>query len=755
MNLTWSFCTVLEVKGKMAEQTTSFIWQRLEGKIPSTILCAPKTGGDLEGRWPPVHERITKYLERNVIGEPWADHVTLAATVMTARRRDVRTVELTVQTLHLRFRALFQAFELKTMDDWLPDVHIPAYLKAEVLPDDSSYLRLSFWKKYVNTVRHVWNWLDTLPEVEKQAYQRFVLPPVNTAYVEGILNPDEVNHQRKQKRKNETEAVVPQFSALRAEAHFRYNKLARLRKAYQTALQQCLRENIPLPHSFSYEEGEPAQERLSCRIWDRRSFVIAHAESYAPRSVRDAHSGTNQFADERNNTFLEFVKAEPLMGDAPPEGFWFTELLNLRLLGHGPRSGEKEEIASRQAWLQKWGYGEGRPGELAVPFDAHAPGLLSWSDGSRKGGGIGLFMSETQKRAEGVLVPVEALYAAAMFGLLAIDTLTSTGLRINELMQLRLSRDCIVQLEENAPVGAKDRSPRIRYLFRLLPKGERTDTLYNYGIGKETIRLVEKVGKMLFEHYCLRPGEALPRVVFDPLHGRSHRFGAESYLFQYNRKHLSDETISACMRFLIHGMVFESRSGKPVVLKPHLLRHSFATYAVQVEQMPLDLVAEWLKQKNLEVTKYYSEMPAYMQAEERDAFLSRMAIHINVREAIIRSPEEIRKQGEEARRRTGTLAPVAGGDCTLHAFCPNQYSCIGCPAKAPDPEKRSQVMEKQRWAKEQLQYYTEEGLVLEAERMKRLLRDCEIELKEMDLMVAYRKDEQRVPIIKIEARKRH
>jgi len=169
-----------------------------------------------------------------------------------------------------------------------------------------------------------------------------------------------------------------------------------------------------------------------------------------------------------------------------------------------------------------------------------------------------------------------------------------------------------------------------------------------------------------------------------------------------------------------------------------------------VEGMPIDLVAKWLQQKSLEVTKYYSEMPAYMQVEQHSSFVARLATQITVREAILRSPEEIRKQAEEARRRVGTLVPVCGGECILDAYCPNQFDCVHCPAKAPDPEKRYQVEEKKRWAQERFTYYEQEGLVLEAEKMKQLLRACELELKEMEMIVAYRKDE--VHVIQIQPR---
>ena len=52
--------------------------------------------------------------------------------------------------------------------------------------------------------------------------------------------------------------------------------------------------------------------------------------------------------------------------------------------------------------------------------------------------------------------------------------------------------------------------------------------------------------------------------------------------------------------------------------------------------------------------------------------------------------------------------------------------------------------EKRRWAEERLAYYEREGLVLETEKMRQLIRACDLELREMEQIVAYRKDETRV-----------
>lgn len=80
-------------------------------------------------------------------------------------------------------------------------------------------------------------------------------------------------------------------------------------------------------------------------------------------------------------------------------------------------------------------------------------------------------------------------------------------------------------------------------------------------------------------------------------------------------------------------------------------------------------------------------MSEYMQADQPASFVARLATQINVREAILRSPEEIQNQAEAAYKCVG-MFPVCGGDCTIDVYCPNQFDCTHCP------EKHYQVEEK-------------------------------------------------------------
>ena len=128
------------------------------------------------------------------------------------------------------------------------------------------------------------------------------------------------------------------------------------------------------------------------------------------------------------------------------------------------------------------------------------------------------------------------------------------------------------------------------------------------------------------------------------------------------------------MRFLLHGMLFRTREGQIVLLKAHLLRHAFATHAVQVEKYPLDVVGAWLKQKNLAVTDYYSQPTAGLIADAADDFLATFSTLLNAGQLIERTPEELRRLYEDARGRIGALAEVVGGHCTQPGFCPARFA---------------------------------------------------------------------------------
>ena len=98
----------------------------------------------------------------------------LLVSIMVARRFEITSILHQISTLHLRFTSLFS--DVSGSHEWrtgIPAQHVPMYLKADVLPDDSQTVRQRFWVAYNNATKLMAHWLGSLTESERQ-----VLPKV-------------------------------------------------------------------------------------------------------------------------------------------------------------------------------------------------------------------------------------------------------------------------------------------------------------------------------------------------------------------------------------------------------------------------------------------------------------------------------------------------------------------------------------------------------------------------------------------------
>lgn len=708
--------------------------QDLQGVLHPAILTAPRLD------WREVNPNYISYLLRAVVGSPWLNHLALMIAVQTLYIKLERgTTERCLYNLHARWRVLFPAYQLSSIEDWNPVEHIPRYLNDTSLPD-SFQTRQEFLRAYSASVHHTHAYLRSLPSSEREQYQQWALPVLPADLHRQLSRGGELYEVQAQHRKLAVDAIAPHFAQLRGEAHLRWNQLKRLRTQYSeaVALVQSGQETLPL--RFSYEEPGKGH-RLHFILWDRPSFVLAHAQQYSKSSLKEMKRKTRGYSAERNHYFLEFVGVEPL-SDTPtppdPDGplLWFGDLLRYDLLCDGPVSGTAEEVERKQMYLQSWGYEAGE-GEKCTPFNTCASGLLAWPHAS----GISTYMHAAQKRTERLLLVVEPLFAAATFGLAALDFFTTTGARMSELLQVSLTPECLYTLVVE---GTQ------RLLLRLVPKG--ADKPADYIVGPETQRNFEKVADLLQEHYQLQADQPIPHVSPHRRNRQHHQFpGARPYLYQYSGGQLSELAITACMRFLCHGMVFQTLEGRTVPLQAHTLRHVFAAHIHHVEQVPLDIVAVLLHHKDVRVTRYYAAPPWQQVLASANCLLDHFATQLgSVEEAFVRAPAELQQQLEEAKQHLGTLAKVPGGYCTCHAICPIAFACTGCVFKVPDPARREETVEQKQMAFVRLEQVKKRGLGPEIVKMEALIRRCETEEAEMTMIEVYRKDEQYEPQLSIE-----
>jgi hypothetical protein len=560
--------------------------------LSKLILRAPGTAVDThEGiRLPSVSPLVVRYLAASVGEALWLNHLALAALLLSARRYEPSSVYGLISILHRRFSQIAASDQapkrLRSMRGWTWNLTawMQQYLRGE-LCDDTATTRSEFWRGYQAVARVEERWMTGLATTALRArYRPFTLPMANEFILQPLVQARELVQEQRRKRKEETDALMPLYPQLRSEAHMRFNRFSRLRQAYQEACRKLEQFETSYPYHFAYvDDGR----RYHCCIWDCASFL-------AQISVEQR----SQMGGSPPNRFLELQRIEDASNGLTlplDEEVWFAPLLRYVL----PYTTMANLPSASVEWLTSWGYAR-------TALRTSSCGVTYWRNST--------FMRAAQGCVQGLLVPVDELYATLSFGLLALDLFTTTGARLNEVMQ--------------------------------------------------------------------------------------------PYVFQLYGKQLSAPTISVCLRVLVHG------------------------------------VGRWLHQKGLDTTMYYSEVTETMAADAADSFLARLASHIDVDRAIARSPAELLQIYRDAETRSGTLASVPGGSCTSHGFCKVHFTCIGCPAKVPDPTKRGQVLQKVDWAQRQIEYYRREGLTAEVHSLEQLLRAAAEELKEMDDIERYRRDEQ-------------
>jgi integrase len=369
--------------------------------------------------------------------------------------------------------------------------------------------------------------------------------------------------------------------------------------------------------------------------------------------------------------------------------------------------GTPEADERRRTFFQQHGYS-------SHLYWEHAPGLVKPL--RRHIGSDAIFL----ERKHGYrFLHYESIYATCLFAHLVVRMQTITGARIGEVQQIAQHPECIQQLVNVGPKAAT------RWVLRLVPKGrkERAD----YFIDADTKDVLMEVLRL---HREVLGVKKLPTV-----RHQSPKYSAGRYLLQWNGRALDQASLNTALRFLLHGAVLDP-DGACVHLTTHVLRHGFATEMASLK-VPLEVIAQILHQRNLEVTRYYSK-PTKQQVLEAAELL--FVERIDVAAEALRSPEESGKMLREAEGQIGALTEVIGGTCVLSNMCPVKFACLGCTGNAPDPERRYQIENKRTWALQQISWAGREGLSAEERQMKRLVNDCDLLLEEMSLIERARMD---------------
>lgn len=719
----------------MTDELESKLWyQELKDKVDNNILAYQDKRDYF---WDKVNPEHLRYFKNNCCGYPFTNHLALGLMVISNQNLDPKTIDSHLGTIYIGLKQIFQELKLANVNDFDVDIHLSDYLRREILPSHSDSKRSQFFTRYKNVAKKVQKWHSTkLIRKQQEVLAPFLFP---RTYLDGrdFNVRKSAKEAAQSKRKSETDAITKEFIKIRAEGGFRLNKVRRLWQKYLEVVELVKTNDCHLPFEFAYieneERGGVSKELFSFRLWDKRSFILHHSKNYCSVTIYNAKARKAIYSDENNEYFVEFLKAEILDDETSKpveetEGFWFLPLLEHQLVGrHWYRSLSEEQINENLKILEMYGYKDPDSEDIATPFSSNHKGVLTQ----------GTFITKSQKYADGILMNVEVLYITALFGATALDIFTSSGARLGEVAQIHLG---IRSLNQGRIINPKTNERKTSYMFSAIPKGRDIPAVFY--VNKDTFDLIKEIAFFLRD-VCYKG--SIPEVEFRYLKGRGVSRPDQRYLFQLHGKHFEHKTFACILNFICFGLIYETKDKKLVKLKPHLLRHGFATHAVQAEELPIDVVAMILNQKDLEITGYYSQ-PTQSQVSNVVAdFHASMNTQVDMMKEVLRQPEELQALFERQREISGPFSKTVGGTCVTNKICPTKLACVGCATKIPEPEQKHELLHYLEWAEKTKVFYEEKGFNLEVMKMKKNIHDAKVELKEITLIEEYRRDKENEP----------
>lgn len=329
--------------------------------------------------------------------------------------------------------------------------------------------------------------------------------------------------------------------------------------------------------------------------------------------------------------------------------------------------------------------------------------------------------------APGTSVAVEGFFSTLLV------CLAQTGMRIGELMQVTLDRECMEagffpQFDDARQAWVK--GPR-QFYWRLFPKGRTQRERYPVTNPMlEALAVLVDLHKRYLDTDCLQPVAPLAENRFS----HTRRFsGQRKFVLQWSGRQLSNRAIENCLDFLLLEHPCRDPQGRPTRITSHLLRHGVAGWLRQ-QGIPLDDIMALLKQVNIAVTDYYSQLSPQELFQRIGPALTALADLAEIDPATIRSIGDLESLAQTALKRYGVLRHTPGGDCAIFTPCEVQFKCAGCPHYIPDPARRSEIEEKIASHTRAHHLFEELGDYLQADVQKAHGRAWERIVKEVDAL---------------------
>jgi hypothetical protein len=236
----------------------------------------------------------------------------------------------------------------------------------------------------------------------------------------------------------------------------------------------------------------------------------------------------------------------------------------------------------------------------------------------------------------------------------------------------------------------------------------------------------------------------------------------EPYFFQWAVSqdgrvgHLCPQDVGHLLRFLFHGLTLTTRTGEPIRIAPHLLRHVLATHARTVQNIPAEALAYLLHHRVTlpdstraltipEATAYYSRLPVAklltLLFEVQSTLVSGQGhsyLQVPPLQTLEQGDEALRKQFE----RCGTIGPTVLGYCSA-GICvrpDNRGICANCPYLVPHYSNLPKAKTWRELYVLQAKLHDDQGHAVDAEQARKVIQYLDDMIRMMEIQICTRQD---------------
>ncbi len=687
--------------------------------------------------WDQLPSQVMGHLVRSVADHPDAIPITLAVgcAAHALKRNTLVHVSSMLLTLcrHLRTHyGMKEISQLQGRDIWMRFVTGRQLTGGEVRLL-TNYASVS--------AGHLRTYLEKLDERHRLMLSAYVFPPLPARFLELHAQHKAAVLTAQNRRKEQSDVLTPLLPLLIEVAQFRKQAMERLYKTFCRLRDQAETGALSLPHHFQYgdriisiTEDAPTVAAVSLvertvtlklTLWNRDAWVQANPELYGRGTHWQRKRQLFAYAAGKETYFLQYDgELKDLL--------WCGDLLSNWPMLPAADSSNQSGAEQERLWQTL------RPGLLAPPKRSS------------------VWFRHAMSRGAVLFEPV-ALYRGVLYATALATLALTNGSRVSELLQISATRfETIVvdEIKQQVPIGRK-----IGLLVqKLLPKGcTQENERQLFLIGEMAGRHLREIGQLLEATH-----EGSIPVVHPTRSTKSEDLHPEPYLFQWaassdGRLGLLDPgDVGLLLRFLFHGITLSTRTGKPIRIATHVLRHVLATHARTVQNVPAEAVAYLLHHRITlsgstqalsvpQATAYHSRLPtAHLLALLFEA-QSTLTPSRNPAYLQAPSPRSLEQMDEALRQifeQWSLIGPTVLGFCSA-GLCvrPNNRAlCLGCRFLVPHYSNLSQARVWRKLYVLHAEQYEAHGHTVDAKQARQMVQYLEDIITIMQIQIRARQD---------------